>query len=238
MPVIKLLKKINLEKIAKVIKIIVFFGLALLVIYVFFYFYLKNYPDRHKLTDEQIEKLKNEYLVEKEKFTIPTVKLPFVKSKQPIKDEDLPIPKKDVATTIKIVPNNLPPGIKMGEVKLVIDKKGNVYRTKDTPDTVKIEVVEWKPKLISLDFNLGYSLVYNGETFHCLSLDVLRIWKLHFGGDIGIHTNFEFKEFLAGPSVGIKFGEVKIFGLKTELDLTFGKDFLNQKFYGGISLRW
>lgn len=230
--------KINFKKIARIVRVVGFFGLAILVLYVFFYFYLKSYPDKHELTKEQIEKLKNEYIVEKKTYTPPPVKIPFVRDKQPIKSEDLPIPKKEVATTIKIVPNDLPPGIKMGEVKLIIDKKGNVYKAKDTPDNIKIEVVDWKPKLISLNFDLGYSFVYNGESFHCLSLDILRVWIFHFGGEIGTHVNLEFKEFLAGPSVGVKIGEIKFLGLKTNIDLTFGKDFLNQKFYGGINLRW
>ena len=44
----------------------------------------------------------NEYLVPTKTYRQPIFNLPFIKSKQPIKDADLPIPKSEVATTIEI----------------------------------------------------------------------------------------------------------------------------------------
>lgn len=192
-----------------------------------------------KCSDKPVQQVaKNENLITEETYRPPIVKIPFTKSpKQPIKDKDLPIPKKDVDKTIEIT---VPPSPKPKKIKIVIDKDGKIYKSKDTPKDIKIEVTKWRPRLIDIKPRFGYSLVYQGQAYHCLTLDVLRIGKFYAGGEAGISmNNYDLDGYLLGLSGKYHcltfdfFGGAKIYAFAA-----LGYNFLDKKIYAGVTLRW
>jgi len=180
----------------------------------------------------------HDYKIVEKIYTPPIVKLPFTKDKQPIKDDMLPIPKESVLKTIGItVP------AEKGEVKLelVVDKKGNVYKTKDFPEGVEVVVTKWQSKLIKFGITFSYSLActFKGSFFHCLSVDVVRVGNLSLGVDAGLGVG---QSYISGYLVGLS-GKYKLLALsshKTNFTLSglFGRDFLHERFYAGLNLRF
>lgn len=142
----------------------------------------------------------NEYLLQSDTYRPPIVKLPFTKDKAPVKKEYLPIPRKDVKTTI-IVKSPVPSA---RDITLIVDKKGKVYRSKDTPEDAKIEVTHWKPALFGLQNEWGIGVIMNipPDLSFALSWDPIRIWKLHFGLDLGAKfSNYGLTKAWVGVSV-------------------------------------
>lgn len=155
----------------------------------------------HKKCDKPLQEPDiNEYLLQSDTYRPPIVKLPFTKDKAPVKKKYLPIPKKDVKTTI-IVKSPVP-GAR--DITLIVDKKGKIYRSKDTPEDVKIEVTHWKPALFGLQNKWGIGIIMDipPDLSFALSWDPIRIWKLHFGLDLGIKMEDQrIQEFWLGASV-------------------------------------
>jgi len=183
----------------------------------------------------------HDYKITEKIYTPPIVKLPFIKDKQPIKDDMLPISKENVSKTIGIT---MP--AEKGEVKLelVVDKKGNVYKTKDFPEGVEVVVTKWQSKLIEFGITFSYSLActFKGSVFHCLSVDVVRIGNLLLGADAGLGVK---QSYVSGYLVGLS-GKYKLLVLGTPSETSkgvvlsglFGRDFLEERFYVGLNIRW
>ena len=173
-------------------------------------------------------------LIPEEKYT-PKPNIPFIsKDKPPVKKKDLPIPKKKVDKTISI---DLPGSKK---VTLVIDKAGKIYKTKDMSEEAKIVITKWKPKFFALGLEPGYSLAFKGRFYHCFTLDVVRIWKFHGGGEFGFSVaDDHIDSFLLGLSGKYNLGTVDIFKMvKFDVLLIAGWDFLSSRMYGGVSIKW
>ena len=173
-------------------------------------------------------------LIPEKKYT-PKPNIPFIsKDKPPVKKKDLPIPKSKVDKTISI---DLP---RSKKVTLVMDKGGKIYKSKDTPEEAKIAVTVWKPKLFALTLEPGYSLAFKGRFYHCFSLNVIRIWKFHGGGELGISVAEDrIDSFLLGLSAKYNLGTVDIFKMaRFDVLLMAGWDFLSSHMYGGVSLKF
>lgn len=235
------MRKFNLNKIIlKIKRVCVAVGiLSGLFFAIYLFVQIQKCGDSPQIT--QVDE--NEYLIQKKEYRLPVLdmKIPFVKkAKQPVADKDLPIPKKKIAKTIVV---ELPKGndLNPSKVTLVIDKKGKIYRSKDTPKDVKIVVTEWKPKLINIGFSLGYTFVYKGKFYHCLSLDVLKIGRFHAGGEGGIHiANSSHKgSWLLGLSGKYHFASFDfIGGLNITTSAVVGWDFISKGIYGGVNLKF
>jgi hypothetical protein len=183
------------------------------------------------------EVAQNEYLLPAEKYTPPLVKIPLLtKDKPPVSKANLPIPKKDVKTTI-VVKNPIP-GAR--DITLVIDKEGKIYKSKDTPEDAKIEVTTWKPRLFDVKPRFGYSGVYSDQFYHCLSLDVIRIGKFYAGGEVGISlSGSDIDGYLLGLSGKYHFATLGfVGGGRIDVLATLGWNFLDKRAYAGISIRW
>lgn len=166
--------------------------------------------------------------IQEKVYREPIVRLPFTKNRQPIKDSDLPIPKKDIDKIIVIE----------GGAKIVIDKKGKIYRSKDTPQDIRIDVTRWQPKFLDFETKFGYALIFSKETYHCISIDLFRIWKVHIGPEVGaLNSRWEPKWFL-GVSGKYRFGGLDLFGLKANFLALAGWSFTEKNFYGGLSLKF
>lgn len=179
-------------KIKKVFKIIAIISAILLLGSVVLY----------KKCDKPLQEVaKNAYLLPSGSYQPPLVNIPFLtKGKAPVSKMNLPIPKRDVKTTI-IVKNPVP-GAK--DITIIVDKKGKVYRSKDTPKDTKIEVTHWKPALFGLqnEWGIGVIMKIPPDLSFALSWDVIRIWKLHFGMDLGAKiTNYGLTDAWIGTSV-------------------------------------
>ena len=158
----------------------------------------------------------------------PSIKIPFItKDKQPIPNEELPVPKKEVDKTITIT---LPDK----KIDLVIDKKGEVYPTKTVPSEVKISVTTWKPKLFEFGWKFGYSGVFDGQvTYHCLSLDALRLGRFSFGSEIGVGGNVN--KLLIGLSGKYQILEITQTG---KISVVGGWNFIGNRAYVGVNIKW
>ncbi len=182
--------------------------------------YLKRHSDR------PIKGIENKYLVETEVYRPPIIKLPFVKYKTPVPVGVLPIPKKEVDTSIVVTfpPGDISGGIVIEPVKIgiIIDKKGRVFKTKDTPDNVVIEITKWKEPFAAPEIQFGLALTYSQDAYAGLSVDLLRVWKLHLGSDLGISQD---RKFMVGLHVRYKI-------------IAVGYDFLNGRAYVGVVLVW
>lgn len=161
----------------------------------------------------------NEYLIETEVYRPPIIKLPFVKYKTLVPYKVLPIPPSQVDTSIVVT---VPPSDVPVKIGIIIDKKGRVFKTKDTPDNIIIEVTKWKEPLIAPELTLGLALTYSQDFYAGLSADLFRVWELHFGSDVGVSQDIKFM-------VGLHM-RYKIF--------TVGYDFLNGRAYMGVVLIW
>ena len=169
----------------------------------------------------------NEFKLPVETYRPPIVKIPFKRYAQPIKAKNLPISTKDVAKTITIGT----------DVVIVIDKKGKIYTTKDTPKDIPIKVTVWEPKLLAFESKWGATLAMTGnaDMYFCLSWSFFRVGGVHLGVDVGINT-----KALDGYTgngnylLGIA-GRYKILR-KNEIYLTAGYEFTNKTVYVGITI--
>lgn len=176
--------------------------------------------------------------IERKEYT--PVSIPIIKDKPPVKQENLPIPKEQVKTTI-VVKTHTPEGTGpvTADVTLVIDKQDKVYLTKDSPQEVKVTSVTWKPKVFELGHRFSYTFAYNFEgTYHCLSYNPVRIGKFYIGADLGMGTR---DEVITGYMVGVSvkypiFSIISAPGESSRLDalVVLGRDFLGERIYVGF----
>lgn len=174
----------------------------------------------------------NAYLLQSDTYRPPIIKIPFVKDKAPVSKKNLPIPKKDVRTTI-VVESTVPDA---RNITLIVDKKGKVYRSKDTPEDVKIRVTHWKPAFFGLQNKWGVGIIMDipPDISFALSWDPIRIWKLHFGLDLGIRpaSAHSFEDAWIGTSV--KFRILS----KNNLFMLAGYNWTHDVPYIGIMMRF
>ena len=186
----------------------------------------------HKKCDKPLqEPTKNEYLLPSDTYRPPIIKIPFTKDKAPVSKKNLPIPKKDVRTTIVV--KNPVPGAK--DITIVIDKKGKVYRSKDTPEDVEIKVTTWMPTLFGLQskWGIGITMDIPPDLSFTLSWDTIRIWKLHLGVDLGVKLE---DQGVAGIWLGtsVKYKILK----NNNLFVLAGYNWTDKVPYIGVSLRF
>ena len=169
----------------------------------------------------------NPYVIPEQTYTPPI--LPIFKNKQPVKTENLPIPKKEVARTIEITPTK-----EADKITIIEDKKGNLYVSKDTK-VEKIEVVKWKPGLFNFKYEPGLSVfLHDSRIFYALSFDVFNIReKLYFGGDAGL----AWKQILLGASLRFRFLPCSDTARRIPIYLSLGYDFFNSRAYVGLTLK-
>jgi hypothetical protein len=183
-----------------------------------------------KRGSEQIVKQpkKSEHAVPEKTWTRPVVPIRGITKRPPVPKEELPIPKKEVAKTIAVP---LPDG---RELTFVIDKKGDVYKTKDFPKEIKPVVTEWRPPVFAIGTDYGFSLAYSGKTYFCLSVNVFNISeRVYFGGDIGVNIeDVAIKNWLLGAAARYRIWREK------PVFLTGGWDFIGRQVYVGLSLMW
>jgi len=171
-----------------------------------------------KCSDKPID-TENKYLIETEVYRPPIIRLPFIKYKTPVPNEVLPIRATEVDTTTVIT---VPPSDTPVKIGIVIDKKGRVFKTKDTPNNIIIEVTKWKESFIAPELTFGLALTYSQDFYVGLSIDLFRVWELHLSSDLGISQD---KKFMAGLHMRYKI-------------LLVGYDFLNSGVYIGAVLKW
>lgn len=180
--------------------------------------------------------LPNKYQIQEEKYNPPIIPI-LIKDKQPIKDEYLPIPKKDIAKTITIETPDT--GLGLDKFTLVISKEGDIYKTTDFPEDVQVKITAWKPRLFSIKPTVGYTLIIHPSTYHCLTLDMLRIYETYIGVDAGIHIeNQEIMDYLLGFSMKTRIIIFKFLKTDIKLMITTGYDILNKNIYLGGTLKW
>lgn len=175
---------------------------------------------------EQPQQVENEFKLPEETFRPPLIKLPFSKTKIPIKKKVLPIPIKDIAKTIEVGKN----------VVIVIDKKGEIYTTKDTSKDIPIKVVVWKPRLMAFESRWGATLAMTvkPDMYFCLSWSFIRVGGVHFGVDVGMNTKalegYMGDNYLLGVA-----GRYRILK-NNEIYLTGGYEFTHKAVYIGITV--
>jgi len=178
------------------------------------------------------EPTKNAYLLPSESYQPPIVKVPFLtKDRIPVSKKNLPIRKRDVKTTIVV--KNPVPGAK--DITLIVDKKGRIYKSKDTPEDAKIEVTHWKPALLGLQskWGIGVAMDIPPDLSFIVSWDVIRIWELHFGADLGVKLEDQrLSEIWIGTSV--KYRILK----NNNLFILAGYNWTQSVPYVGISMRF
>jgi hypothetical protein len=164
----------------------------------------------------------NDYRLPERGYTKPSVRIPFIKPKTPVSHSNLPIPTRMITKSVTITTPG--PGGRETETTLIMDTNGRVYKTKDTPESVRIEAVEWKRPVFEVKPKLAYSLVWAGNVFNCLSVDLLRIWRIHAGCDVGMDATF--RSFLIGLAGRFEITE--------NMKLLAGRDFLGSRYYAGV----
>jgi len=205
---------------------------ALIVVILFISFLMLQLDKRGRLSP-QVES--SEYLVPTKVYRPPIIRIPFVRYKTPIPFDALPIPPEDIDRTITITTIGETPV----EATLVVDRRGNVYKTINFPEGVNVEVVEWEPPVFQVAPRFGYSLVYSGELYHCLSVDLIRLWRLQIGCEIGIQlAKISVSDALVGASLKYRFGTIELFGAEGDIRALLGWNFINQKPYLGVSIGW
>jgi len=146
----------------------------------------------------------------------PVFNIPFI-GKKPVRN--LPIPDRDVDRIIKTENGNI----------IIIDNKGDIHGGK--------EVIIYKPPIIGLALRPGYSYVYMGKPYHCLSLDLLRIGRVYIGPDIGVgEWNFQ-EDLLIGVSGKLKLADIDILNfIKADFAILGGYDFNSKGMYFGVNV--
>lgn len=183
----------------------------------------------HKQCDKPIQiEPDNEFKLPVEIYRPPLVKLPWKSHQKPVAARKLPIPTKDIDKTISIGEN----------VVLIIDKKGDIYTTKDTPEDIPIKVVVWKPKALAFESKWGATLAITTEPdmYFCLSWSFFRVGGVHIGVDVGINTD-SFNSGIIDKEallLGIA-GRYKILK-KNEIYLSAGWEFTHKTVYLGFTI--
>jgi len=182
----------------------------------------------HKDTEYVEQPEKSKYAVPEKTWTKPIIPVRGITKRPPVSKKELPIPMKEVAKTITVP---LPEG---RELTFVIDKKGDVYKTKDFPEEIKPIVTEWRPPVFAFSTDFGFSLAYSGKTYFCLSINVFNISeRVYFGGDIGMNIeDVAIKNGLLGVAVRYRIWKGK------PVFLSGGWDFIDRQAYFGFSLIW
>jgi len=205
----------------KIFKLIIIFSIIWLIGSIILYKqYKKPMP----------EVAENEYLLPSEIYKPPLIKIPFIKDKAPVSKANLPIPRKDVKTTI-VVTSPVPDAKK---ITLIVDKKGKVYKSKDTPKDVEIKVTHWKPPFFGLQnkWGVGIAMDIPPDLSFILSWDTIRIWRLYFGVDLGTNfTDYGFTDFWVGTSVKYKILK------NNNLFALAGYNWIEKVLYVGVSMR-
>lgn len=171
---------------------------------------------------------KNEYVIEEKTWTKPIVTIRGITKQPPVSKKTLPVPIKEVAKTVTIpLPDNK-------EITLVIDKKGNIHKTRDFPEEVKPIITEWKPPFFAVNKSMGFSLAYSGRAYFCLSINIFNISeRLYFGGDIGVNIDrISVKDWLLGVVARYRIWKSK------PVFMTGGWNFIKKEAYVGLSLMW
>ena len=180
-------------------------------------------------SNQEIEQpKKNEYVIEEKTWTKPIITIRGITKQPPVSKKELPIPVKEVAKTIAVpLPDDK-------DIVLVIDKKGDIYKTRNFPEEVKPVVTEWKPSIFAIDKNMGFSLVYSGKAYFCLSINVFNISeRLYFGGDVGINIDkMPIKDWLLGVTARYRVWKER------PAFLMGGWNFIKKEAYVGLSLMW
>ena len=178
--------------------------------------------------------------IAEETYRPPIVKIPFItKDRQPVKTENLPIPKKDIDKTIVISKTGLD-SITNHPITLVVDKGGKIYKTNDTPDDTQILITKWRERNIGFTFKIGGTLAYSDGFYYCFSLDVFRIGRFYAGGEFGLKLGKgEEPDFLLGLSGKYKFATLKVMDRDFLIfQAVCGWDFLHRATYFGLSVKW
>lgn len=176
-----------------------------------------------------------EYLVPTEVYRPPIIRLPFVKYKLPVPFETLPIHPQNVDKTITISTLGETPV----EATLVVDHKGNIYTTTNFPEDVEVKVTKWKRKVFELGYQLGYAFTLSNGTYHCLSVDFVRLYDFYLGCEIGAHVENEMlTDVLIGASLKYRIATLEVIKTKTTIKALAGWNFINNKIYLGVSLGW
>lgn len=157
-----------------------------------------------------------------ETYTRPVVRIPFTKPRFPVDPKTLPIHPSRIEQTIRIETTG--PDGRQIPVTLVVDKTGKVYKTNSTPEDVKIITTEWKRPVFEIKPRFAYALVWAGDLYNCLSLDLIRAWRIHAGIEIG--TQAVLQDFLVGISGRYEITE--------NMKLLAGRDFLGSRYYAGV----
>lgn len=177
-----------------------------------------------------------DYKVPEKTYTPPIIKLPFTKDKQPIPNERLPIPKKQIAKTIEITTEPGAPN----KIDIIIDKKGQIYLPKDIPQTVHVVATAWKPKFIDFSIAPSAGLMADSQNLYAsFSLTVIRIGRLNLGGTAGIpiYTKATGLRFLLGPSLSYPIMETSI-DSNIKINIVTGYNLVNKSIFGGVGIQW
>ena len=164
----------------------------------------------------------NEFRPPVETYTRPVVRIPFTKPRLPVDPETLPVHPSRIEKTIQI--ETTAENSRRIPVTLIVDKTGRIYKTKSTPEDIKIITTEWERPVFEIKSRFAYALVWAGDLYNCLSLDLVRIWRIHAGVEIG--TQAVLQDFLIGLSGRFEITE--------NMKLLAGRDFLGSQYYAGV----
>ncbi len=213
-------------------------GLVTILVFgiVFLTFILTSLRNCKNRKSEIVIKQEN---VEQRAYIPPVIKLPFVKDRQPLPSEILPIPKNQVAKTIQI--STTEPSLP-AKVDIIISKRGDIYFPTNTSEEIKMVVTKWKPTLFEFKPNFGYSIGFTADGgYHCFSFSPVRIWKIYLGTDIG----FAYGESKFFPFIGVSakyhlatliFNEDRGTGIKVLTGI--GMELLKNRVYMTIGFQW
>lgn len=191
------------------------------------------YIQKECSTEKIIEKKTQENQIPTKTYTPPIIKIPFLSPKPPLEQVKSPIPINTIKKTITVT---IPPNNREYKFNIIIDKKDNIYKSKNTPKNVKVNVTVWKPKFFAYDGRLGASILFDGVNLNYgIAFDLFRIDKFYLGTDIGITPeSYSFDLGLAGISIrypGLKMANAMVL-------ISLGYNFLNNHFYIGGTFKW
>lgn len=178
-------------------------------------------------------KAKDETAVPTEVYKRPIIDLPLIKKNPPVSKDELPIPESQVKRTVRVqVPGHR-------DIVLVFDQQDRIFRSTEAEEDVNITNTIWTPRPFSIKPRFGYALVYSGDLYHCFSLDVIRFRNISLGCEVGFRTKaIKISEALVGVSGKYNFGHLEVFKLRADIQAVLGWNFIGDKVYGGISMKW
>ena len=162
-------------------------------------------------------------------YAPPIIKLPFVKTHQPVVDANLPIPASRVRETIV-----LKPSVQESPITLVIDRRGEIYTSNDTPAETSIAVTRWRPPVIEFCNRFSAGILISDNAYVALGYDPLKIWRFYFGADIG--RSLVDSALIIGTAV-----RFRITGTEPDrlnVTVSVGNDWARSKLYVGIGVGW